>query len=520
MSIININNLQIFPLILNNSNILPCIDRCYFTKHFNPITNFKIYKTDNSSIHIDVRNNNSYININVSGNNYKFVLNDIIITFPAIHKFQLEEEQTFFGEILLSFYNNKLKKYSILSVLLDNSINESTTLCSSLFNEINTYLEDLENEKLQEDPNNKTILENNQSYNIEELNGFQLDDLLPNNNSYYTFLNKNILWYIYKNTLNLSNSCSSKLRNIIKNNVSTTNTMPNLDIFLYTDLDNNDDNEKCVINIIQKVDHKYDTNTQEEEEQSTNIDDIDYNPLSNLVSNIILYIINTISITIFIILFVIYNRKNDMNALIKIFIAYCITTIIYSIWYYSININNLPMKIINFIMMSLNLLGIGILFLVYHFYNNITKNKLNLNPLNTEIKSNTNPLNTEIKPITNPLNTEIKPNTSSLNTEIKPITNPLNTKIKPNTIPINTEIKPNTNSLNTEIKPNTTSINTEIKANTNSLNTEIKANTNSLNTEIKANTNSLNTEIKPNTNSLNTEDNMNTLNNIETKAIS
>ena len=366
MNKINITNLEIFPLLLSNTNILPCLDRCYFTKHFVTLKQFNIYKINNNSLHIDVTGNYSYININISGEKYKFIINDIIITFPAIHKFNNNNKNDFFGEILLIFYNSNLKKYSILSVLLNNNVSESTSLCSSLFNEINSYIDDLEQNKSPDDDRTiENIIENNKKYNVGELNGFDINDLLPNNNTFYTYLNNNKLWYIYKNSLSLSNHCSLNIRKIITNNIKQSPEIPNLDIYLYTDLDNTENNnDKCEINIIQKVEYK--TTTTDEEESTTDLN-IEYSPIENNVSNYVLYTINSISIIIFIILFIYYIKQKNLNTLIKIFVAYCIITFIYSIWYYSINTNNIILQIFNYIMMGINLLGVAVIYLVYNY---------------------------------------------------------------------------------------------------------------------------------------------------------
>ena len=59
MSVIKINNLKLSPLLVSNTDILPCLNICYFEKKFIPLQTVKIYKNDNSSIHIDITGNNS-----------------------------------------------------------------------------------------------------------------------------------------------------------------------------------------------------------------------------------------------------------------------------------------------------------------------------------------------------------------------------------------------------------------------------------------------------------------------------
>ena len=372
MSKIKINELELSPLLLSNSNILPCLDRCYFTKNFTKITNFKIYKTNDSVLHIDVTDNESYISINDSGDQYKFKIYDILITFPAVHQISGNKDHKFFGEVLIMFYNSNLKKYAILSVFLDNTVNESTTLCSSLFNDINTFVKDLENDKTENGANIvDTIMVNDKKYDV-DLDNFEISDLLPKNNTYYTYEENGKIWYIYKNTLNLSNSCSLYIRKYIENDLKQSTSNKNVDIFIYNDVNNtDDDDEKCVISIIQKVDHTYEINDEEDNSDDTSIINNEIEETS-IMSNIIFFVINFILLIVFIILYFVFKKKNQVKPLLILSIVCSIFIFISSIIYFSIWSNNIIIQSISVVFISLNFfIGIGIIIISLKI-NNLT----------------------------------------------------------------------------------------------------------------------------------------------------
>ena len=347
-----------YPLMITNTNILPCINRCFFEKQFKLINNVSININKNSSLHINVLNNKSSIKLN--GNIYN--ISDIIITFPGITQLN---KNAYTGEILFVFYNSINETKVILSSLLSNNSNEHSSLCSSFLNEINTIV----------DKNSNNINDIHTSISLD------INDLLPKNNTFYTYeYSDKIIWYVYKNPINIYDNCVSNLIKIIKNTTTIdTSHGFNKDIYKYIDLNSNGKNQ-CIINIennINNINNTNNTNNTDKDISENTIGDLNNIKSTDILQGgtIFLIVMNILLILLFIILIIIF--RNNVNAKKNIFISYSIITIIYLIIYYNITSNNIYINITNYILASLNL---GFVFILYVLNNkNPTKQQISKN---------------------------------------------------------------------------------------------------------------------------------------------
>tara|TARA_B110000037_G_scaffold220329_1_gene287884 strand:- start:1523 stop:2863 length:1341 start_codon:yes stop_codon:yes gene_type:complete len=435
---LNINDLTMYPLMLSDTNILPCINRCFFEKEFIPIKNIKININDKSSLHINVSDNKS--NIKLDGNTY--YINDIIITFPGITQLN---NHLYNGEILFIFFDSKNNNKIILSSLLSIHNNEHSSLCSAFMNELNIEI----------DKNS-----NSRNININNISELDITDLMPVNNTFYTYkYSDKIIWYVYQHPLNIFDGCVSNLIKIIKNNTNIDKTHGfNKEIFKYIDLKNVNNSNKCIINITNDNDNTNCNNKSSPENTKSNngvlgnFSDIISTDITqySIYGNIILYIVNAIIIIIGIICMIVFRNSN--NALKNILIIYSIFIILLLILYDQILNNNIIFKIVNYNLCAINILICVIFFMVY-----INKIRvipiLILNTITTIKTPNNTPNITPIKETVKETGkeTNITPNNTSVKKTGK------ETNITPN----NTSVKKT--GKETNITPNNTSVKETVK---------------------------------------------------------
>ena len=421
--IINNNTNLFVPLLKPNVKILLCIDLCKFNLNLSDSEDLVVKHNSSGYLEINVEKEKSLMyscynkdigkcTLDEMSIDEKFYLDNIYIYCPSLHSVYSNNEKNIYdGEIFLVFKNkvenDGIQLYNILCVFLKKTtdIFESSN-ANKLLGEIMLNIPD-----------------SNTTKNINNIK-FDINDLIPNNKTFYNYVhteNDNINWYVYQNPLIINDKYLKKYIDnvsIVRNNnqyltginaynqkkriIQNIDVPDDLHYYESVDLDNKNDDSKCTIQVINKIDNTQQTLSNENEKTGSILGSLfksenelknemkninsPIDPSGNLENiesyvenieggNIVFWILNAIINIGYIVLLFVLKKENHKKVLLILYpFIVIILFIIYKL------IENTRTSIINTICTIVNLIIFAISLILYkkiakEIFNNV-KNKI------------------------------------------------------------------------------------------------------------------------------------------------